>query len=96
MGHEEPGVRRRGIKQVWPDGMDRRVLVSGLTEGLRHDHSVIRAGAAKALGQLGPSARAAVPAPIAATRDTARFARKAVTDALQRIDPEAAEKTENR
>jgi hypothetical protein len=89
LGHEDLGARRRGTKQFWPDGMDQRVLVSGLIEGLRHDHSVIRAGAANALGQLGPSAKAAVPALIAAAQDKAKFVRESAAEALQKIDPEA-------
>jgi HEAT repeat protein len=71
-------------------------LVSALAEGLRHEHAVIRAGAADALAQLGPAAQAAVPALMAATKDKAKFAREAATLALQRIDPEAAKRTRER
>ena len=80
------------LKDIWPNGMDQRVLLSGLIEGLGHDHTVIRAGAADALGQLGPAAKAAVPALIAATKDKARFVRESAAEALQEIDPEALER----
>jgi HEAT repeat protein len=76
--------------------MDQKVVVSGLIEALRHDHSIIRAGAANALGQLGPAAQAAVPSLAEATKDKAKFVREAATNALQQIDPEAAKRARER
>jgi HEAT repeat protein len=48
--------------------------------------------AARALGSIGPDAKAAVPALTARLGDRYADARKAVAEALKRIDPEAAAK----
>src|SRR5262249_10239007 len=80
----------RGTEKFWPTKTDPKVWVSGLIEALRHDHSVIRAGAADALAQLGPAAKAAVPSLEKTAKDKAKLVREAASAALKQIDPEAA------
>src|SRR5207244_815325 len=90
LGQENLGVRRSGSKKFWPAKTDPKVWVSALIEALRHDHSIIRARAAAALGQLGPAATPTVPSLEKATKDKAKLVREAAIAALKQIDPEAA------
>jgi HEAT repeat protein len=76
--------------KYWPTKADPRVWVPGLIEALRHDHPVIRAGAADALAQFGPAAWVAVPFLIEATKGKAGLAREAAAEALRKIEPEGA------
>jgi WD40 repeat protein len=91
LGDPDLGARRRQTEKFWPNKMDQQVLVSALAEALRHEHAVIRAGAADALAQLGPAAKTAVPLLHELTRDKSKLAREAAA-ALEKIDPEAAKK----
>src|SRR5437870_3713948 len=95
LGDADLGARRKGTEKLWPNKMDQNVRVSGLMEGLRHEHAVIRAGAADALAQFGSAANAAVPFLIEATRDQSKFAREAAAAALQKIDGDAAKRARN-
>jgi HEAT repeat protein len=63
-------------------------MVGPLAEGLRHADASVRAGAATALGALGSSARAALPALRAALDDPDAAVRDAAAQALKRIPPE--------
>jgi HEAT repeat protein len=65
-------------------------------EGLRHEHAVIRVGAADALAQFGSRANAAVPFLIEATKDRSKLAREAAAAALQKIDGDAAKRAKER
>src|SRR5262249_53765812 len=86
LGDADLGARRRGTEKLWPSRMDQNALVSLLMQALQHEHAVIRAGAADAMAQPGPAAKAAVPLLIEATRDRSRLAREAGAAALTRID----------
>jgi hypothetical protein len=92
LGDADLGARRRFTEKFWANKMDQKVLVSALAEALRHEHAVIRAGAADALAQLGPAAKAAVPLLLELTKDKSKVAREAAAAALEKIDPEAAKK----
>jgi hypothetical protein len=96
LGDANLGPRRKGTEKLWPNKPDHDALVSGLMEGLRHEHAVIRAGAADALAQLGPAARVAVPELVEATRDRSKLAREAAAAALQKIDGDAARRARER
>jgi HEAT repeat protein len=50
----------------------------------------VRAAAAYALGRIGPDARDAVPALLEMSRSDDAYARLAATQALKKIDPQAA------
>jgi hypothetical protein len=63
-------------------------MVGPLSAGLGHEGAAVRLGAATALGALGPSARAAVPALRALQDDPDARVREAARDALARIQPE--------
>jgi len=60
--------------------------VSSLVETLSDPQPDVRASAATALGQLGPDARAAVPALREALSDSRPLVRMLAEDALRRID----------
>jgi WD40 repeat protein len=92
LGDADLGARRKLTEKFWSNKMDQQVLVSALAEALRHEHAVIRAGAADALAQLGPAAKAAVPLLLELTKDKSKVAREAAAAALEKIDPEAAKK----
>lgn len=92
LGDADLGARRRLTEKFWSNKMDQKDLVSALTEALRHEHAVIRAGAADALAQLGPAAKTAVPLLLELTGDKSKLAREAAAAALEKIDPEAAQK----
>ena len=55
----------------------------------------VRGTAAEALGQLGPAAKAAVPALLDACEDRSVLVRHAAIEALRKIDPEAAHRAES-
>jgi HEAT repeat protein len=52
----------------------------------------VRAAAAQVLYRMGPEAKAAVPALLAAAKDKDRLFHESVIMALQKIDPRAAAK----
>jgi HEAT repeat protein len=55
---------------------------------LRHNETWVRRNAAEELGRLGPAARPALPALIAAAVDVEEPVRKSASGALEKIDPE--------
>jgi HEAT repeat protein len=63
-----------------------KALVSRLSDAR------VRASAAQVLYRMGPQAKAAVPALLAAAKDKDRLFRESVVMALQNIDPRAAAK----
>lgn len=65
-----------------------RDMVGPLVQGLRHAEPSVRLGAATALGALGSSASAAVPALRSALDDPDAGVRDAAAAALKRIQPE--------
>jgi HEAT repeat protein len=92
LGDADLGARRKLTEKFWSNKMDQQVLVSALAEALRHEHAVIRAGAADVLAQLGPAAKATVPLLLELTKDKSKVAREAAAASLEKIDPEAAKK----
>ena len=61
-----------------------------LVQGLKDKDKFVRLQSAKALGSVGPSAREAVPALTAATRDDEPLVARAATEALKRIAGDGA------
>lgn len=74
---------------IWHINRSRQVLAT-LTRGLTARSSLLRQRAAHALGLMGAEAKEAVPDLLAASRDPDRNVRRAVVQALRRIDPKAA------
>jgi hypothetical protein len=70
------------------DNLDRKV--SSLVAHLKDEVPAVRRAAAEALGQIGPEAKAAVPALRDALRDEDGGVRRLAAAALEKIDPEAA------
>jgi HEAT repeat protein len=61
--------------------------IPALTKSLKSDVYYIRAGAAEALGRMGPEAKVAVPALLSAAKDENALVRKHAAEALGRLDP---------
>src|SRR4029453_8740370 len=96
LGDTDLGARRRKTEMLWPNKMDQNVLISRLLEAPRHEHAVIRAGAADALAQFGPAAKAAVPLLVETPKDQPKFACAAAAAALQKIDADVAKQVRER
>jgi HEAT repeat protein len=86
---KDASARLHAVKSL----KDRRgdQVVAALTESLKDDDAFVRRDAARALGDIGPGAREAVPAlTTSARKDKNTHVRQAAADALKRIDPDAA------
>ena len=70
----------------------RDVIMPALTSALSDPDAIVRGVAATSLGNFGNSARIAVPELLKLLQDTNDYPRKRATEALQKIDPEAATK----
>ena len=68
------------------------LVVPALSKCLSDTNNVVRTLAAQGLGCYGAEARQAVPVLVPLLNDPYRFARVAATNALKKIDPEAAAK----
>ena len=81
-----PLVSALALMRIGPeDAQLRRQTVPLLAEGLQHDDELVRVESARALGELGSSARSAIPALEKATQDPRESVRLAAEEALQRI-----------
>jgi len=80
-------VRREAVSALAAIGP---ATVPGLLAMLKEGHSADRYWAVRALGRLGPGARAAVPGILMALKDQHHAVRREAREALMRIDPEAA------
>jgi HEAT repeat protein len=66
--------------------------VLALGKALKDDDESVRYRVARALGHIGPDAKAAIPALIEALKEPDARVRVAAAEALMEIDPEAAKK----
>ena len=83
LGDSDEVVRDAAATALSAFGKD---AVGPLTNSLKHKEAAVRRGAADALGGIGPTARAAIPALRDALPDKDEDVRKAVADALKRIE----------
>jgi HEAT repeat protein len=84
--------RLHAIQALEDRGAEASVVVPALAEALNDENAFVRRDAARALGKVGPEARPAVAALLAAARkDRERSVRKAVAEALKKIDPAAGQ-----
>jgi HEAT repeat protein len=88
LAEADPAAREHVVAAVQVFAPGTKEMVEPLAKGLRHAEPSVRVGAATALGALGASARAAVPALRAALDDPDAGVRDAAAQALKRILPE--------
>jgi hypothetical protein len=88
ISESDPAARDKVLAAVQVFAPGTKEMVGPLAQGLRHADPSVRVGAATALGALGSSARAAVPALRAALDDPDAGVRDAAAQALARIQPE--------
>lgn len=88
ISESDPEARDKVLAAVKVFAPGTTEMVGPLTQGLRHAEASVRIGAATALGALGSSARAAIPALRAALDDADAGVREAAAQALRRIQPE--------
>jgi TonB family protein len=81
-----PHLARTGRRRGTPDP---RLLIPPLVRALRNDDKDIRAGAARALGQLGPDAAPALSQVVHALQDTSWEVRIQACHALRKMGPDA-------
>lgn len=88
------GVRVEAARALWKIDRRDRIAVPILIEALEGPDEVLRWIAADSLGEIGPEARDAIPALEKAIRGNIRASmiRKGMLLALERIDPQAAER----
>jgi HEAT repeat protein len=90
----DPELRVRvaaGLALVAVDPRDAAEAVAPLTEALDPKFSGDRAAVARALAEIGPAAKPAVPALWAVCKNSASNVRAGAAEAIARIDPEQAE-----
>jgi hypothetical protein len=88
LAESDPAARDKVLAAARVFAPGTKEMVGPLAQGLRHADASVRVGAATALGALGASARAAVPALRAALDDPDAGVRDAAAQALARIQPE--------
>ncbi|HEU0008345.1 MAG TPA: HEAT repeat domain-containing protein [Verrucomicrobiae bacterium] len=88
----DPNVRMNAASAftIWNKRLE--VVVPALTRALSDPNGGVRANAAISLGNFGSAAKPAVPELIKLYQDTNDYPRKCATNALLKIDPEAAAK----
>jgi hypothetical protein len=88
ISESDPAARDKVLAAVQMFAPGTKEMVGPLAQGLRHADPSVRVGAATALGALGSSARAAVPALRAVLDDPDAGVRDAAAQALARIQPQ--------
>ncbi|MCC6420184.1 MAG: HEAT repeat domain-containing protein [Gemmataceae bacterium] len=90
----DEGVRLNAARALWrqADPQQREKLLDLMAAGLGNERPSIRKQAAVVIGDLGESAKAAVPGLLGVLRDPDFSVRRAAAAALRRIDPAAADR----
>jgi hypothetical protein len=88
ISESDPAARDKVLAAVQMFAPGTKEMVGPLAQGLRHADPSVRVGAATALGALGASARAAVPALRAAPDDPDAGVREAAAQDLARLPPQ--------
>ncbi len=86
----DPQMRQFAVVSLSRFHTDQRLVVPALTRCLGDTNIFVRADAALGLGGFGMDAQQAVPALVQALNDQNGQVRRAATEALKQIDPEAA------
>jgi HEAT repeat protein len=73
-----------------------KTAVPALVEALKDENAQVRAGAASALGTIGPEAKVAVSSLTELVQDRDEIVRSEAAAALKKIDPDAAKKAEGK
>jgi HEAT repeat protein len=90
---ESPAVRLNAAAALWRVTGDGKSALPVLVAALKREEPLpLRVQAARKLGEVGPAAKAAVPALLEAWRDPDTSAQNFAAIALKAIDPEAAAK----
>lgn len=86
----DPAKRLQAVQGLKQRANDSEVVVALLAEALKDENLYVRRDAARALGKMGPKARAAVPSLLPLQFDPEPSVRRAASQALHVIDPSAA------